>query len=298
MVPDLQALIDRCHQRGSSPLWISGAPWARRFLRQNITRATPGPVWQNAPMRAEGSTFASEAHGGAFATTHWSVVLAAAERDCPRAAAALEQLCRDYWYPIYAYVRRQGHPREAAEDLTQEFFARLLAKDYLGAVRRERGRFRWFLLCAVKRFLINEREHGRAAKRGGAATHVPLDGATAEGRYRLEAAEQSTPDKLFDRAWAVSLIERVHQLLREEYALEGKAGLFQGLNIFLSGDKVEVTYAEAGVPLHMTPGAVKVAVHRLRRRYRELLREEVAQTTGSPAELEEELRDLRAVFAA
>lgn len=232
-----------------------------------------------------------------FATTHWSVVLAARPDGSPQAAAALEQLCRDYWYPIYAYIRRQGRPPEAAEDLTQEFFTRLLAKDYLSAVQREQGRFRWFLLCAVKRFLINEREHARAAKRGGALTHVPFDGPTAEGRYRLEAADQGTPDKLFDRTWAVALIEQVHRLLREEYVLEGKAELFERLNIFLSGDKTEATHAEVGVPLRMTEGAVKVAVHRLRRRYRELLREQVAQTTRTPEELEEELRDLRAVFA-
>lgn len=235
---------------------------------------------------------------GVFATTHWSVVLAAGQGDTPQAASALERLCRDYWYPIYAYIRPQGHSPEAAEDLTQEFFARLLAKDYLSAVRREQGRFRWFLLCVVKRFLINEGEHARAAKRGGAVRHVPFDGDTAEGRYRLEAADLSTPDKLFDRVWAVTLIEQVHRLLQEEYALEGKAELFDQLNLFLSGDKAEVTYAQAGAPLKMSEGAVKVAVHRLRRRYRELLREQVAQTTHTPAELEDELRDLRAIFAA
>ena len=248
-------------------------------------------------MRTEYSTSEPEAHGGVFATTHWSVVLAAGERDTPQAAAALEQLCRDYWYPIYVYIRRQGHVPEAAEDLTQEFFARLLAKDYLSAVRREQGRFRWFVLCAVKRFLINEGERARAAKRGGALYRVAFDGHAAEGRYGLEAVDSTTPDKLFDRAWAVALIERVHRLLQEECALEGKAELFERLSIFLSGDKAGATYADAGVRLDMTEGAVKVAVHRLRRRYRELLREQVAQTTRTAAELEEELRDLRAAFA-
>ncbi len=248
-------------------------------------------------MRAGHSDSELQAHGGVFATTHWSVVLAAGERESPQASAALEQLCRDYWYPIYVYIRRQGHPPEAAEDLTQEFFARLLAKDYLSAVRRKQGRFRWFVLCAVKRFLINEGERARAAKRGGALRHVEFDGHAAEGRYGLEAADSSTPDKLFDRAWAVALIERVCRLLQEEYALEGKADLFEQLRIFLSGDKTGTTYADAGARLRMTEGAIKVAVHRLRRRYRELLREQVAQTTCTAEELEDELRDLRAVFA-
>jgi RNA polymerase sigma factor (sigma-70 family) len=248
-------------------------------------------------VRTEDSNSETRARVGIFATTHWSVVLAATDRESPQAAEALEQLCRTYWYPIYAYIRRQGHPPEAAEDLTQEFFARLLAKDYLSALRGEQGRFRWFLLCTVKRFLINERERARAAKRGGAREHLPFDGPMAEGRYGLEAADQTTPDRLFDRAWATTLIERVHRLLQEEYALEGKAELFQRLNIFLSGDRAEVSYAEAAAQLQMTDGAARVAVHRLRRRYRELLREQVAQTTRTPTELEQELRDLRAVFA-
>jgi DNA-directed RNA polymerase specialized sigma24 family protein len=232
-----------------------------------------------------------------FATTHWSVVLAAGQSTDMQASAALEELCRTYWYPLYAFVRRQGHSPEAAEDLTQEFFSRLVAKDYLSAVRQERGRFRWFLLCAVKRFLINERERARAAKRGGAVVHLPFDGQTAENRYRMEAADHRTPDQLFDRAWAVAVIERVHRALQEEYLLEGKAEQFKSLSIFLSGDKTGVTHAEAGAQLRMTPGAVKVAVHRLRRRYRELLREHLAQTTRTADELEQELRDLRAAFA-
>jgi DNA-directed RNA polymerase specialized sigma24 family protein len=240
---------------------------------------------------------AVESGAASFATTHWSVVLVAVEKDSPQAAEALETLCRGYWYPVYAYIRRQGNDPEAAQDLTQEFFARLLAKGYLAAVHRERGRFRWFLLCAVKRFLVNERERALAAKRGGVATHVPFDGQRAEGRYRLEASDQRTPDKLFDRAWAMALIEAAHRLLQEECTLEGKAALFERLNVFLSGDKTEVTYAEAGAAVQMTEGAVRVAVHRLRRRYRELLREQVAQTISQPADLEDELRQLRAIFS-
>jgi DNA-directed RNA polymerase specialized sigma24 family protein len=158
-----------------------------------------------------------------FTTTHWSVVCAAAESSSAAAEKALEQLCRSYWYPIYTYIRCQGNDPEAAQDLAQEFFARLLAKNYLSAVRRERGRFRWFLLCVVKRFLINERKRALTEKRGGDAIHVPFDGMKAEGRYLREAAHQSTPDILFDRAWAMTLIEAARQSLQEEYALEGKA---------------------------------------------------------------------------
>ena len=153
------------------------------------------------------------------------------------------------------------------------------------------------MLGAVKRFLVSERERALAAKRGGAAVHVPFDGAKAEGRYGLETAHQNTPDKLFDRAWAMILIETAHRLLQEEYTLEGKAALFNQLDIFLSGDKTEMTYAEVGAALQMTEGAVKVAVHRLRRRYRERLREQVAQIISNPAEMEDELRHLREIFS-
>ena len=233
-----------------------------------------------------------------FTTTHWSVVLAAGQGESPHAAQALETLCRTYWYPLYAYVRRSGHTHENAQDLTQEFFARLLAKHYLSAVHLERGKFRWFLLSAVKRFLINERERASAVKRGGTSPHIPFDGQKAEERYRLDAADQSTPDKLFDRAWATNLIQTTYQRLEEEYALEGKGRLFEQLRVFLSGDRADLTCAEAGAELGMTEGAIKVAVHRLRRRYRDLLREQVAQTVRTAADLEEELRNLRAVFSA
>jgi len=238
------------------------------------------------------------AGGYEFPATHWSVVLAASQTAEPQAAAALDQLCRAYWYPLYVYVRSSGHTHENAQDLTQEFFARLLAKHYLSAVHPERGRFRWFLLSAVKRFLINEQERASAAKRGGTSPHIPFDGEKAEERYRLDAADQSTPDKLFDRAWATNLIQTTYQRLEEEYALEGKMRLFERLRVFLSGDRADLTCAEAGAELGMTEGAVKVAVHRLRRRYRDLLREQVAQTVHSAADLEEELRNLRAVFSA
>lgn len=235
--------------------------------------------------------------GPSFATTHWSVVLAAGVTSA-NPGVAWEQLCRIYWYPLYAYVRSSGYGPEDAQDLTQEFFARCIEKDYLAVVDRERGRFRWFLLCAIKRFLINEHQREVAVKRGGNRPHVPFDGERAEERYCLEASTSESPDKLFDRAWAIRVIEAAYQRLEEAYALEGKGPLLKLLREFLSGDRSESTYAEAGADLGMTEGAVKVAVHRLRRRYRDLLREEVAQTVQTSAELEEELRSLHAAFSA
>lgn len=233
-----------------------------------------------------------------FTTTHWSVVLAARDRESPQAAAALETLCRAYWYPLYAYVRRSGHSAEDAEDLTQEFFARLLARHYLTAVHPERGKFRWFLLSAVKRFLLNEREHALTARRGGKHPHLPFDGERAAERYRLDAADLCSPDRLFERAWAASLLQAAYAHLEDEYALESRRKLFEHLRIFLSGDKADLTQAEVGAGLGMSEGAVKVAVHRLRRRYRDLVREQVAQTVQTPAEVEDELCHLRAVFAS
>ncbi len=234
---------------------------------------------------------------GLFATTHWSVVLAARDPDSPYAKQALEQLCRAYWYPLYAYVRRCGHSPEDAQDLTQEFFARLLARDYLSAAQPDKGKFRWFLLCAVKRFLLKERACAGALKRGGAFTFISLDGQPTENRYRLEPGDPGSPDRLFDRAWAVALIEKAHALLREEYLAEGKGALFDRLKVFLSWDQADVTYQEVGDALQMAEGTVKVAVHRLRRRFGGVLRGQIAQTVQSPVELEEELHHLRSLFS-
>lgn len=232
-----------------------------------------------------------------FTTTHWSVVLAAVGGESPQADAAMECLCRTYWYPLYVYIRSSGHTAADAEDLTQEFFAKLISKHYLLAVHRERGKFRWFLRSAVKRFLLNVREKETAAKRGGGAIHVPFDGEKAEERYRLEVSDFETPDRLFDRAWAVKLIETAHQRLEDEYAQGNKKELLTQLMVFVVGDKTGQTYAEVGASLGMSEGAVKVTVHRLRRRYRELLREEVAQTVHSTSDLNGELRSLQAAFS-
>ena len=232
-----------------------------------------------------------------FATTRWTVVLAAGSRSTPQADVALEELCRTYWYPLYAYVRRHGHSREDAEDLTQSFFARFLQKNYLEKLRGEHGKFRAFLLASLKHFLANEWDRSRRQKRGGGAPVLSLDWQEAESRYRIDPAYQLSPDKIYDRAWAVTLLERVIGRLRAENAGEGKGPLFEGLKAFLMVGRGEIHYAQAAAGLGLTEGAARVAVHRLRRRYRELLREEIGQTLSDPAQVEEEMRALFSAFA-
>jgi RNA polymerase sigma-70 factor (ECF subfamily) len=242
------------------------------------------------------STEASHAPGEIFATTHWTVVVAAGRKSTPQAEVALEELCRTYWYPLYAFIRRQGHAREDAEDLAQAFFARFLAKNYLEKLSSEKGKFRAFLLAALKHFLANEWDRANRQKRGGGVTPLSLDWQSADTRYQIDPADNLTPDKLYDRAWAVTLLERVIVRLRDENCAEGKAKLFEQLKPFLMVGKSVVPYAQAAVALELTEGAARVAVHRLRRRYRELLRQEIGQTLSDPAQAEEEMRALFSAF--
>jgi RNA polymerase sigma factor (sigma-70 family) len=227
-----------------------------------------------------------------FVTTRWSVVISAQGRNSPAAEEALEQLCRAYWYPLYAYVRRAGHPAADAEDLTQAFFALLLEKEWLGVAARERGRFRSFLLGALKHFLANEWDKARAWKRGGQVRWVSLDAPVGEDRLQHEPVAQGSPDLEFDRRWALTLLGEVLTRLEQEYARAGKGKLFGQLKSSLGGDREEVNYAQLAGELKMSEGAVRVAVHRLRQRYRELLREEIAQTVATTSEVEDELRQL------
>ena len=229
-----------------------------------------------------------------FATTHWSLVLAARDRAEPGADEALAGLCSLYWYPLYAYVRRRGHGADEAHDLTQEFFARLLGKDFLAGVDRGKGKFRAFLLAACSHFLANERDRVRAKKRGGGRAILSLSAADAEGRYSAEPADALTPEKLFERRWALALLQQVMTRLRDEFEAKGKGRLFDRLRGFLVGEK-GAGYRQAANELRLSEGAVKVAVHRLRQRYRELLHEEIARTVGAAEEVEEEIR---ALFAA
>jgi len=236
--------------------------------------------------------------GDYFATTRWTVVLAAGRRDAPEAEAALEELCRTYWYPLYVFVRRQSQTREEAEDLTQAFFARLLEKNYLEGLRSEKGKFRAFLLAALKHFLANEWDRAKRKKRGGDATVLSLDWQDADTRYQIEPADNLSPDKLYDRLWAVTLLDRVISRLREENAAEGKSKLFDELSPFLMIGKSAIPYAQAAGALGLSEPAARVAVHRLRRRYRELLRDEIVQTLSSPEQVDEEIRALFAAFSA
>jgi RNA polymerase sigma-70 factor (ECF subfamily) len=235
--------------------------------------------------------FMSTAEPHRFATTHWSLVRAA-QGAAPEARAALGALCQTYWYPLYAYIRRQGHPPDRAQDLTQELFARLLEKDALASVDEGRGRFRSFLLAACRHFLSNQRDWERALKRGGGLPPIPI-GPDAEGRYAREPAHEETAERLFERRWALALLERAIGRLRTEHVASSKERLFECLKGHLTGDGPPHTQtAEA---LGMSEGAVKVAVHRLRGRYRELLHDEIAQTLSDPADFENEVR---ALFAA
>jgi len=246
---------------------------------------------------AEGQPSGS-AQPGRFATTHWSLVLCAGRGGPRQASSALATLCENYWLPLYAFVRREGYASHDAQDLTQEFFARLLEKNYLAVADRRRGRFRSFLLAAMKHFLANQRRRTRAQKRGGRQSVLSWDFQAAENQYNLAAAENLTPERLYEKRWALSLLDLVLRRLREEYGAAGKSRLFDRLKQFLSGEEALQSYGQVAAELEMTEGAVKVAVHRLRRRYRELLREEIAQTVATPEEFEDELRHLFTALAA
>lgn len=248
-------------------------------------------------MTSERTTTSTPTPGEIFATTHWTVVLAAGRRSTPQADRALEELCRTYWYPLYAFVRRQGYSKEDAEDLTQGFFARFLARNYLEGLSSEKGRFRAFLLVALKHFLANEYDRAGRQKRGGGVAPLSLDWQDADTRYQIDPADQLSPDKLYDRAWAVTLLEQVITRLRDECAAEGKGKVFEQLKPFLMAGQSDIPYAEAAGKLGLNEGAARVAVHRLRKRYRELLRGEISQTLSDPADVEEEMRALFRAFA-
>jgi RNA polymerase sigma-70 factor (ECF subfamily) len=249
-------------------------------------------------LLAGDSPWLAQGKAAAFSTTHWSVVLTAGQDDPAGAAAALEELCRKYWYPIYAFVRRHGAERTEAEDLTQGFFAHLLERETLKRVDRSKGRFRTFLLSALRKYLSNERDKRQTAKRGGGRQIISLDEAAAEGLYRLEPAGPGSPEKHFDRAWARALVERVLGALRAEYRAAGKGDLLAQLEPGLAQEPVPGRCADGAAALGLSEGTVRVALHRLRRRFGELLRQEIAQTVASPAEVDEEIRHLFAALSA
>jgi RNA polymerase sigma-70 factor (ECF subfamily) len=231
-----------------------------------------------------------------FATTHWSVVLAVGNEETPEASAALERLCRTYWYPLYAYVRREGHSPTDAQDLTQEFFARLLARNSFAQVSPRKGKFRSFLLAALRHTLSDQRDLARAMKRGGGAKVLSLDAQEAEERYRFEPVERLDAEKIYERRWAMTLLEQALKRVRDEAVVAGKIELFERLRSFVVGDS-EVTCGETAAELGLSEGAVKSAVHRLRQRYRQLVREEIAGTVEDPTEVEGEIRYLISVIS-
>ncbi len=262
----------------------SAAPYARGVSTSQTQNASPAQPFGE-----------SSAHP-AFVTTQWSAVLTAGRSDTTRARSALEQLCRNYWPPLYAYVRRRGYSPEDAQDLTQEFFAQLLERNAVATVSPDKGRFRSFLLACMNHFLADEWDKARAQKRGRDQV-VPLDTQLAESWLGQASAENFTPEKAFELRWAITLLEQVHARLAEEHRQQGKAALFEALRNTLAGPGNAAPYAELARQLDMTEGAVKVAVHRLRQRYRVLLRETIAETVATPEEVEEELRYLMRVLA-
>src|SRR5215472_16586350 len=246
--------------------------------------------------------FSADEYSGALApqprefnTTHWSVVLAA-RGESADAQVALEKLCRVYWYPLYAFVRRKGHNPQDTEDLIQGFFARLLQRKDLETVQRERGRLRSYLLVSLKHFVLNEQLRARAQKRGGGRPLISLDEVEAEKKFGQEPVDKSTPEKLFERRWALAILEKVLERLRQEHEATGRLRLFESLRSYLSDEPAEQSQAQIGAQLGLSTGAVKQAVRRLRQRYRELLHEEVANTVATAADIDDEVRHLVAVL--
>jgi len=233
--------------------------------------------------------------GGVFPTTHWSVVVEAGRVHSPHAGTALEHLCRSYWYPLYAYVRRRGHGVEDAQDLTQEFFMRLLQSPFLSRADRAKGKFRSFLLGALEHFLAKEWRRTHRQKRGGGKQFVSLEEGLAEERYRADPAEELTAERLYNQSWALTLLEQTMSALRLEWGAAGKGRLFEELKATLEGEGPGRPDAGVAARMGMGEGAVRMAAHRLRQRYGEMLRAQIAQTVGRPEEIDEEIRFL---FAA
>jgi RNA polymerase sigma factor (sigma-70 family) len=225
-----------------------------------------------------------------FVTTRWSVVLNAKNKAAPGSKEALESLCQTYWYPIYAFVRGLGDSPPDAQDLTQEFFMRLLTKDFLRVVTPDKGRFRTFLRMALKRFVANEWDRAHAQKRGGGATHLSFDTDMAEERLGREQSRVLAPDQMYDRSWALTLLDEVTTRLENEYKSEGKTDLWHRLKPHLTAERASIAYPEIAAALGLSEGAARVAVHRFRKRFREIFRQTIADTVSSPKEVESEMR--------
>jgi len=248
-------------------------------------------------MPADNKNVKSDSAGaGRFDTTHWSLVLAAGQRGTVESAVALERLCQSYWLPLYAYVRRRVSDVHDAQDMTQGFFERLLDKNYLADADPQRGRFRSFLLTAFKHFLSKEWEKAKAQKRGGGRSHISLNFSTGDSQITLQPAGGLTAEQMYERQWVITLLGRVMQRLETELEKVGKRSQFERLKDFIVSTKEETTYADVASELSMTESAARMATSRLRRRYRQLLREEIAQTVSSPEDIEDEINSLFTTF--
>jgi DNA-directed RNA polymerase specialized sigma24 family protein len=234
----------------------------------------------------------NDAQQAIFATTRWTIVLRAAVENTPESNAALAEVCKAYWYPLYAYVRRQGFDPHTAQDLTQEFFAKLIEKNYLAGADRQRGRFRWFMITAFKCFLANEFDRVHAQKRGGGEKPLSLDQMTAEERYAHEPSDTMNADLIYDRRWALDLLARARTRLNQQYAEGDKARRYELLSPFLPGGEPTASQAALGEQLGLSENAVKQEVHRMKKRLAELIRSEVEQTVSHPDDVDDELRHL------
>ncbi len=233
-----------------------------------------------------------------FETTQWSVVLAAGDTDSPGSREALGALCETYWYPLYAYARRRGQSEENARDLTQGFFAKLLEKNWVAAADRERGKFRTFMLTALKHYMADEWDRQRAQKRGGGDLPISLDFDTAEDGYRLELADDRTPEDVFEESWAKTLMDRARQRLRGDMLVPGKEQRFDLIEGVIIGEREDSSYREIADILEMSEAAVKVAVYRMRRRFGEILRAEVADTVSDVADVDVEVKHILGLLSA
>jgi len=243
---------------------------------------------------ANRNTLHTLAGGPGFPTTRWTLVIAAADAQRAEARAALVSLCERYWYPLYAYVRRRGYPADQAQDLTQEFFVRVVEGRYLDRADPDKGRFRAFMLTSLKFFLADEADRNRAQKRGGGAV-LSLEMTSGEERYQREPAHHETPERIFERRWALSVLDLVVDKLRDEFVEHGRLDQFNRLEVFLL-DQADAPYAALARDMGTSEGALKVAIHRLRKRYRDLFRQEIAETVADPADVESELRHLAAAL--
>jgi RNA polymerase sigma-70 factor (ECF subfamily) len=270
-------------RRGKSLNWSKGL---QRF---------PARTGESAAVMA--GTADERPAGGVFNTTHWSVVLAAGEEGSEQASAALSRLCQTYWFPVYAFIRKRGHSPDQSQDFTQEFFAVFLEKNYVARAARDRGRFRAFLMSSVENFLHNQHSRAQAQKRGGGQKLLSLDYDEAEERYRIEPVEQSDPATIFEQQWAATLLQAVLNRLRDEFGAEGRVGLFEDLQAHLWGDAESIPYSRLAQKSGLTEGNIKLIAHRMRQRYRELLREEIAQTVAMPGEVDDEIRHLMKIVS-